>query len=162
MEEAQRALMEAKELIDTKSFEKAQKLLKISIRLNASTEASRLLKDVENEMNCNHRKDSTPSFTQSGTQYERSSSWWTKVLSHVSAIEKKYISPDLRIYNRGLLCIIVGLIIVKYVFHKKIGFGGLPGDINISSQSVYFSFPIVSCMLVSFILNAVNKLLNRN
>lgn len=55
----------------------------------------------------------------------------------------------------GAALIIIGLL-------YRLGFGRLPGDINIQHKGVFFSFPIVSSIILSIILTLViNYFLNR-
>ncbi|HNM46217.1 MAG TPA: DUF2905 domain-containing protein [Candidatus Sumerlaeota bacterium] len=43
----------------------------------------------------------------------------------------------------------------------KAGFKGLPGDINIQRGNWSFSFPIVTCIVISVLLTLVINFLNR-
>ena len=52
----------------------------------------------------------------------------------------------------GALFIILGLI---YPFLRDIGFGKLPGDIIIKRENSSFYFPIVTCIIISILLNLI-------
>ena len=58
----------------------------------------------------------------------------------------------------GLLVAFVGLLMV---FGVRIPFGRLPGDISGSSGGVTWSFPIVSCLLLSVALTVILNLILR-
>lgn len=70
----------------------------------------------------------------------------------------------------GLLLIAAGIVLIlagaAFVLGDRIPWlGRLPGDIHIHGRNSSFSFPIVTCLLISAILtaviNVVLKLLNR-
>jgi Protein of unknown function (DUF2905) len=48
-----------------------------------------------------------------------------------------------------------------FYFLGKAGFKGLPGDINIQREGFSFSFPIVTCIVLSIILTVLANLLFR-
>ena len=52
----------------------------------------------------------------------------------------------------GVLFIIVGLL---YPFLKDIGLGRLPGDIVIKKENSSFYFPIVTCIIISILVNLI-------
>lgn len=52
----------------------------------------------------------------------------------------------------GALFIILGLI---YPFLKDIGLGKLPGDIIIKRENSSFYFPIVTCIIISILINLI-------
>ena len=52
----------------------------------------------------------------------------------------------------GVLFIIVGLL---YPFFKDIGLGRLPGDIVIKKENSSFYFPIVTCIIISILVNLI-------
>ena len=52
----------------------------------------------------------------------------------------------------GVLLIIVGLL---YPFLKDIGLGRLPGDIFIKKENSSFYFPIVTCIVISIVINLI-------
>ncbi len=58
----------------------------------------------------------------------------------------------------GALIMAVGLVIA---FGGKIGLGRLPGDIHISGERGSFSFPIVTCIVLSVILSLVGSFFTR-
>ena len=59
----------------------------------------------------------------------------------------------------GAIVFIVGLL---FFMNLKIPFlGGLPGDITIHRKSFTFSFPIVTCILLSLILSILLYLFSR-
>jgi len=52
----------------------------------------------------------------------------------------------------GLLLVAAGLL---WPWLTKLGFGRLPGDIRIESESGGFYFPIVTCLVISVVLSLV-------
>lgn len=53
----------------------------------------------------------------------------------------------------GKILILVGLVIALIVLVlSRLGFHGLPGDINYQSNNVRVYFPIVTCLVISLIL----------
>ena len=56
----------------------------------------------------------------------------------------------------GLVVLIVGLL---YPYLKKLPIGRLPGDIFINSDKFSFSFPIVTCIIISIVLSIIFNLL---
>ena len=63
------------------------------------------------------------------------------------------------IYHSGMqrALIILGLVLVAvgvaWPWISKLGFGRLPGDIRIESESGGFYFPIVTCLVISVVLS---------
>lgn len=64
----------------------------------------------------------------------------------------------------GLVIAVVGLVIMfwdKIPGSKSIGFGwigNLPGDVRIEKENFRFYFPFTTCVLASFILTGIMKL----
>lgn len=60
----------------------------------------------------------------------------------------------------GLIVLICGVIL--YIF-SRLGFTGfrLPGDIFIKRENFTFSFPIVTCIIISLVLTVIMNLINR-
>lgn len=58
----------------------------------------------------------------------------------------------------GLLLVAVG---VAMIVAQKLGLGKLPGDITIQRGNATFSFPIVTCLLISIVLTVVLNLVAR-
>jgi len=58
----------------------------------------------------------------------------------------------------GLAILVLGLL---WPVLSKIGLGRLPGDIVIRRDGFSFSFPIVTCLLISVVLSLVLWLVNR-
>jgi hypothetical protein len=58
----------------------------------------------------------------------------------------------------GLVLVAVGLM---WPWLTKLGFGRLPGDIRIESESGGFYFPIVTCLVISVVLSLVLWLFRR-
>ena len=52
----------------------------------------------------------------------------------------------------GLVLVAAGLL---WPWLAKLGFGRLPGDIRIESESGGFYFPIVTCLVISVVLSLV-------
>jgi len=58
----------------------------------------------------------------------------------------------------GLALVLVG---IAWPLLSRIGLGRLPGDIMIQRGSTSFYFPLVTCIIISIVLNALMWLLNR-
>ncbi len=58
----------------------------------------------------------------------------------------------------GIISIIIGIL---FLFNIKIPFGKLPGDIIIKKENFTFSFPLVSCIIISVLLSFIMWLLSR-
>jgi uncharacterized membrane protein YsdA (DUF1294 family) len=69
--------------------------------------------------------------------------------------------------NTGKYLILIGAAIlligiVLYFFSSKFGwFGRLPGDINYESKNFKFSFPIITMLIFSILLNLVIYLVRK-
>ena len=60
----------------------------------------------------------------------------------------------------GAMLILVGLVI--YLFGDKLGWlGRLPGDIRWEGRQGGFYFPIVTCIIISLLLNLIIVLIRR-
>ena len=55
----------------------------------------------------------------------------------------------------GIIILVVG---VLYPYIKKIGLGQLPGDIVYKSGNSTFFFPIITCIVISFVLTIIFNL----
>ena len=55
----------------------------------------------------------------------------------------------------GIIILVVG---VLYPYIKKIGLGQLPGDIVYKSENSTFFFPIITCIVISFVLTIIFNL----
>jgi hypothetical protein len=64
-------------------------------------------------------------------------------------------------YIRIMICVIIVLVIYKFFLRQEMGIFRLPGDISYSTENVQISFPIVSCLLLSFFMNAFGQAFNR-
>lgn len=60
--------------------------------------------------------------------------------------------------SSGLILVAIG---IAFWLGQRLGFGKLPGDISIQRDQMYFSFPIVSCLLVSVLMTIVLNLITR-
>lgn len=58
----------------------------------------------------------------------------------------------------GVVLLLVG---VATLFLDRLGIGRLPGDIHIASSRGTFSFPIVTCLLISVVLTVVLNIVLR-
>jgi hypothetical protein len=58
----------------------------------------------------------------------------------------------------GLALIAIGLL---WPWVRKLGLGRLPGDIRIQTAHGAFYFPIVTCLVISFLISLVLWLLRR-
>ncbi|WP_300716159.1 DUF2905 domain-containing protein [uncultured Brachyspira sp.] len=56
----------------------------------------------------------------------------------------------------GIISIVVGILLL---FNIKIPFGKLPGDIIIKKDNFTFAFPLVTCIILSFIIYIISKLM---
>jgi len=54
----------------------------------------------------------------------------------------------------GILILLVGLF---WPVAKELPLGKLPGDINVKGERYSFYFPIVTCLIISFILTLIFK-----
>jgi len=52
----------------------------------------------------------------------------------------------------GILILLVGLF---WPVAKELPLGKLPGDINVKGERYSFYFPIVTCLIISFILTLI-------
>lgn len=60
----------------------------------------------------------------------------------------------------GATILLIGIVI--YFFSSKFGwFGRLPGDINYESSGFKFSFPIITMLIISVLLNVVIYLVRK-
>ena len=60
----------------------------------------------------------------------------------------------------GVVMVLIGLIV--YFFGDKLGWlGRLPGDIRIGGKNGGFYFPIVTCIVVSVLLNLIFVLIRK-
>lgn len=68
--------------------------------------------------------------------------------------------------NIGKHLIIAGIVLTIvgafFLFGDKFGIGKLPGDIVVKRDNFSFSFPIVTCLLVSVVLTLVMRFFNRS
>ena len=58
----------------------------------------------------------------------------------------------------GCVIVIIGLLFV--FMPKSIPFGRLPGDIYIKGKNFTFSFPLVTCIVVSIVVSLIFWLVN--
>jgi len=65
----------------------------------------------------------------------------------------------------GKILITVGLVLAAFgvilLAIERSGFRGLPGDINVQRPGYSFSFPIVTCIVLSVILSIILNLIGR-
>ena len=55
----------------------------------------------------------------------------------------------------GIVILVIGLL---YPYIQKIGLGQLPGDVIFKSGNSTFLFPVVTCIIVSVVLNIIFNL----
>lgn len=157
-EEGKRALREAKQKLAANKINEGLKYLKISQRLHPSSETQELISRYSNINNNNNNSQSSSQSSTSNYSNEIIliiKNQFNILLEKFLQLETKYINPSMKNYIRGLFLAIFILIIVKYGFKQKIGFGSLPGDISYHSSNVYFSSPIISSLLLSFVVNGL-------
>ena len=58
----------------------------------------------------------------------------------------------------GLALVAIGLL---WPWVRKLGLGRLPGDIRIQTEHGAFYFPLVTCLVISFLISLVLWLLRR-
>lgn len=60
----------------------------------------------------------------------------------------------------GIVVLVAGIILLLL---SRLGFTGfrLPGDIYIRKENYTFSFPIVTCIVISLVLTIIMNLINR-
>jgi Protein of unknown function (DUF2905) len=187
IDEAKRAKVEGRRLMKAGDFAKAAKMFEISLRLNDNPDTKQLIGSAKAAMarmrGPRSRRDSSSAVNgdSNGTGlririYTESFLRWLEGLSRIVAdthigrqlinLENRYITPLARPYVRGMIPIALLLFVWKVVLRRKLTLGLLPGDVYYSStrgsSSVFISAPIVSCMLISFLLNAIFRALNIN
>lgn len=66
----------------------------------------------------------------------------------------------------GRVLLVLGILVAAcgawLMTGRRLPFGSLPGDISLSSGSASFSFPIVSCILLSVVLTVVLNIVLRH
>lgn len=165
-DEAQRALDEARIKIRNRDFVKALKLLNISKRLRPTEELLQLIANVEMSLRSDHPTEAETLPNPQGQTAQNDvgrERWlvkfWGNMYDALISWERRWIAPELKIYVRGIAGILLFIMTWKYVVKGKLSLFSLPGDLNYKSESVYISAPIVSCMLISFLLNAASRAL---
>ncbi len=65
--------------------------------------------------------------------------------------------------QRALIIIGAALVVIglAWPWVSKLGLGRLPGDVRLETQGGGFSFPIVTCLLISAVLSLVLWFLRR-
>ena len=58
----------------------------------------------------------------------------------------------------GIISIIIGVLLLLNI---KLPFGKLPGDIVIKKENFTFSFPIVTCIIISIILSIIMRIISK-
>jgi len=61
-------------------------------------------------------------------------------------------------YRIARILIAAGLVGAVMLFAPKLGLFRLPGDINLRRDGFRFSFPVVSCIVISLVLSALSWL----
>jgi hypothetical protein len=152
-EEAQRALSKGKVFLERGEKVLALKFLRISQRLSPSNEAGELIERILQEPAQSPTNQNTPApdFFNSAQNIA------SDIKKRYLEVENRYIAPSMKNHIRLVFFIIIVLVIWKYIFKIKPRIGSLPGDISYQSQNVYISAPIVSCLLFSFFLSAVQR-----
>jgi hypothetical protein len=183
IDEAERAKEEGRRRMQAGDFTKAVKFFEISLRLNDNPDTKQLLGSAKAAIarmrGPNNGRDSSSAVSGGSggaglrIYTERFFRWLeglgrmvadTSVGRQLILLESSYITPLARPYVRGMIPIALLLFVWKVVLRRKLTLGLLPGDVYYSStsgsSSVFISAPIVSCMLVSFLLNAVFRAVN--
>jgi hypothetical protein len=188
IEEATRAKDEGKKQMEKGNFLKAVKMFEISIRLHQNPDTSQLLSTSKAAIALQNRQSSQSTSTPRASVPAAASSSNTSAPTHtlhqspnMSTLESicllrdtiiakwisienhhlHMISAEMRPYIRGILAIIWALVLWKFVIGGKLSLGRLPGDISYQSSTISIHAPIVSCLIVSFILNAIFKAWSR-
>jgi len=68
--------------------------------------------------------------------------FWRLVLAHMQKL----------LIITGLILLIAGL---AWSWLRRLPFGRLPGDIHIVREGFSFSFPIITCLIVSVVLSLI-------
>jgi hypothetical protein len=168
-EEALRARKEGEKHLESRNFEKSLKMLEISHRLYPNDEVKQLIQRVKE---LNNGKDARSGQSHGDELRGHQGSFfllikheayvcWERAIKLIERIEEKYFTPSFRPYARGLLAMSLFLLIYRLIFRQRLSLGSLPGDIYYSSSNMVVSAPIVSCLLVSLLLNAGLALLQR-
>ena len=161
-EEAIRAREEGKQKFAEGDYQKAVKLFQISIRLHPNADTSQLLHSAQAAL-------VRISSNQSNSAPNSSSQWYNPVVENfcrylepLLQLESRLISPDFKPYVRGMILVIFMLSCYKLLVKHRLSLFDLPGDFNYSSPNVIVHAPIVSCLLISFLANAVNRAFQHN
>jgi len=85
-----------------------------------------------------------------------------KFLHDIEKIESKYIGAPMKPLVRGVFLILVLLATWKFVLRQKVALGMLPGDLNYRSSNIQIHAPFVTCMVLSFLFNALVRIYQRN
>ena len=158
--EAERAKKEGMKYLQSQNYKKAAKMFEISLRIHNNDDTKQYLNSAKAGIARVERNSRSTSADEpvNITSSESSSSTWSLlsyINARINALESKYISPSLRMYVRTILLIILVLATVRFYFKSELSLGHLPGDISYNSPNLIISAPIVSCMLFSFLLNAI-------
>mmetsp|Transcript_9817 Transcript_9817/g.9915 ORF Transcript_9817/g.9915 Transcript_9817/m.9915 type:complete len:174 (-) Transcript_9817:100-621(-) len=164
-DEAQKAFETAELMIRQHNFVRAIKLLEISQRLRPSQVTLALLNDTksrltpraENTNAGNVGNGSEGISLSANAQFSISSSVLSPIFKYINDLECRYIIPSIRPYLRTIVIIFVTLLVYKILFKKDISFGVLPGDFHYASKNIHIHAPIVSCLLFSFLVNALMR-----
>ena len=163
------------------NYKKARRLFEISLRLHANPDTTQFLASAEAAIaRSEHSSRATTeagaattagaparggrAATMIGSIVNRVTTWFseTAVSKFVVSLERRYLLPSVIPYTRGLLACILALATWRFVFKQKLMFGSMPGDFNYRSDNVIVSAPIVSCLLASFLVNALIRALGNN
>ena len=174
-DEAQRAKDEGKEEMKRGNYKKARRLFEISQRLHANPDTTQFLASANAAIARSERPSQTATTTgvpatgggaasTIGSVVNRVTTWLseTAVSRFVVSLEQRYLLPSVVPYTRGLFACILALATWRFVFKQKLMFGSMPGDFNYRSDNMIVSAPIVSCMLASFLINALVRALGNN
>lgn len=150
-EESLRAKAKAAECRARGELHRSLKLYEISERLSPSQDVRNIISSIKQEIGSSSR----------GTVHDELNNGLARQLyKYFIDLEDKYIAPAMKNYIRTMILVIIALVAYKYLLKQEMSMFHLPGDISYSTQNVQVSFPIVSCLLLSFFMNALGQAFN--
>jgi hypothetical protein len=155
-DEAQRAQTKAADYRARGELRRALKFYEISERLLPSPDVREIITLLKAEINSNSSGNSAHN-----SRTQASDGPVQQICNIFLDLEDKYIAPSMKSYIRIMICVIIVLVIYKFFLRQEMGIFRLPGDISYSTENVQISFPIVSCLLLSFFMNAFGQAFNR-
>ena len=161
-DESNKAKEKAKLLLQRGDYKASIKLFEISLRLNPNPDTRQYLNSAKAALK---RQEGS---LRNSNHEERSSTIRNEILNNLTSnpienylkLEEIYIKENLRFSFRIIISIVILLIINKFVFKYEFKLWHLPGDFSFSSPHLYISLPIVSSILINFLLNTLIRVFN--